>query len=45
MVVGTKFQVKVTISNFWTKLTQKGHFQSEKEKMKISIEFYMFELV
>ena len=31
MIVGTKFQLKLTILNFWTKLTQKSHFQSKKE--------------
>ena len=30
--LGTKFQLKLTILNFWTKLTQKGYFQSKKEK-------------
>ena len=38
--VGIKLQVKLTILNLWTTLTQKLGFQSEKEKtMKISIEF------
>ena len=32
MIVVTKFQVKMTIWNFWTKLTQKAYFQSEKQK-------------
>ena len=26
-----QFQLKLTILNFWTKLTQKGYFQSKKE--------------
>ena len=30
--LGTKFQLKLTILNFWTKLTQKGYFHSKKEK-------------
>ena len=29
--LGTKFQFKLIILNFWTKLTQKGYFQSKKE--------------
>ena len=30
--IGTKFQLKLKILNFWTKLTQKGYFRSKKEK-------------
>ena len=30
--VGIKFQLKLTILNFWSKLTQKGYFQFKKEK-------------
>ena len=30
--VGTKFQVKLIILNFWTKLNQKGYFLSKNEK-------------
>ena len=41
--LGTRFQLKLTILNFWTKLTQKGYLKSKK--MKINIEFYIFELV
>ena len=29
--LNTKFQPKMTSLNFWTKLTQKGYFQSKKE--------------
>ena len=29
--VGAKFQLKLTILNFWTKLTQKEYFQSKKK--------------
>ena len=32
--LGTKFQLKLTILNFWTKLTQKGYSQSKKENKK-----------
>ena len=32
--VGTKFQFKLIILNFWTKLTQKGYFRSKKELKK-----------
>ena len=42
-IVGTKFHLKLIILNFWTKLTQKGYFQS-KEYSEIRIEFYIFEL-
>ena len=29
--LGPKLQLKLTILNFWTKLTHKGYFQSKKE--------------
>ena len=32
--LGTKYQLKLTILNSWTKLTQKGYFHSKKEKKK-----------
>ena len=41
----TKFQLKVTIFNFWTEINQKGYFRSEENKIKIIIEFYGLELV
>ena len=31
-IVGTKFQIKLTISKFWIKLTQKSYFRSKKVK-------------
>ena len=40
-----KFQLKLTISNFWTKLTQKGISNLRKNKIKITIELYLSELV
>ena len=45
--ISTKFQLILTILNFWTKLTQKGYLQPKKvkQKTKITIEFYIFELV
>ena len=43
--VGTKFQSQLTIFTFWTKFAQKGYFQSKTEKLNITIEFCMFELV
>ena len=30
--LGTKFQLKLIILNFWTKVTQKRYFQCKKEK-------------
>ena len=42
--LGTKFPLKLTILNFWTKFTQKGHFQSKMEKLNITIEFSILEL-
>ena len=32
LIVGTKFQLELKILNFWTKLTQKGHFCSKTNK-------------
>ena len=43
MSVGTKFQLKQTILIFWTKYAQQGH--SNTEKVNITIEFSMFELI
>ena len=43
--LGTNFQFKLTILNFWTKLTKKSISNLENSKMKITIEFYIFELV
>ena len=37
-----KFQLKLTILIFWTKFTQKVYFQSKKEKVNITIDFYTF---
>ena len=41
--VGTKFRLKMSLLNFWVKLTQKGYFWTKK--MKIIIEFYIFKLI
>ena len=44
--LGAKFRVKLTILNFWTKLAQKGYyFRSKTEKVNITIEFCIVELV
>ena len=43
--LGTKFQVKLTILIFWTKFEQKEYIQSKTEKVNITIEFSIFELV
>ena len=32
IVLGNKFQLKLTILNFWTKLTQKGYFLFKRVK-------------
>ena len=45
MSLGTKYQLKLTILTFAAKLAQKEYFKSEKEKMKIITEFYIFDLV
>ena len=44
MNLGSKCQFKLTILNFGAKLPQKEYFKSEKEKMKIITEFYIFDL-
>ena len=41
----TKFQLQLIILTFWTKFAQKGYFRSKTEKVNITIEFCMFELV
>ena len=41
-----KFQLKLTIFNFWTKSIQKRYFQTKKEKKKkITNKLYIFELI
>ena len=42
--LGTKFQLKLTILNFWTKLTQNRYFHSKKEKKMKIIKFYISEI-
>ena len=42
---GTKFPPKLTILNFWTKFTKDGYFKSKTEKVNITTEFSIFELV
>ena len=41
----TKFQLKLTIVIFLARFAQKGCFPSKAKKVKITIEFYIFELV
>ena len=36
-ILGTKFQLKLTILSIWTRLTRKGYFKSKKKKIKIAI--------
>ena len=43
--LGTKFQLKLTTLYAWTKLTQKGHFSSKKEKTENHHKFDIFNLV
>ena len=42
-VLGTKFRIKMTLLNFWIKLTQKRYFRTKN--MKITIEFYIVKLI
>ena len=41
----TKFQLKVAILTFWTKLAQKSCFQSKTEKVNTAIQFCILYLV
>ena len=43
--LSTKFQVKLTVLIFWTKFALKSYFWSKTEKMNITIESSIFELV
>ena len=43
--LGTKFQLKLTILIFWTKLAQKVYFRFKTEKVNTTFEFWIFELV
>ena len=42
---GNKFQLKLTILISWTKFGQNEEFQSETNKVNITITFYIFKLV
>ena len=44
-IVGTKFQLKLKILILLTKFAQKRYFWSKTEKVNITIEFCIFELV
>ena len=41
----SKVQLKLTILNFLAKLTQQEYIQSRNKKLKIPIEFCIFELI
>ena len=43
--LGSKFQLKLATLIFQTKFAQKGYFRSKTEKVNITIEFYIFDLV
>ena len=43
--LGTKFHLKQTILIFWNRFAEKGYFQSKTEKVNITVEFSIFELV
>ena len=42
--LSTKFQLKLENLIFWTKFSQKEYFQSQMEKKRITMEFWIFEL-
>ena len=39
--VGTKFRLKMTLLNFWIKLTQKGYFQTKIKSKLLSNSTYL----
>ena len=43
LIVGIKFRLKLTYLIFWTKVIQKGYFQSKTEKVNTTTEFWIFE--
>ena len=43
--LGTEFRFKLSISIFWTNFAEKGSFQSKTDKLNITIEFCIVELV
>ena len=43
--LGAKFQPRLRILIFWTKCGLKSYFKSKTEKVNITIEFCIFELV
>ena len=45
IILGTKFQLKLTILMFWTKFAEKGCFPSKNKKLNTTIDFWIFELV
>ena len=45
IILRTKFQFKLTILVFWTKLGQKGYFASKSEKINTIIQFCIFKSV
>ena len=45
MSLGSKFQLQQTILIFWNNFPKQGYFQTKTEKMNITTEFFMFELV
>ena len=45
ITLSTKFQFKLIISIFWTKFAQKGCSRSKTERVNITIEFNIFELL
>ena len=45
MILGNKFQLKLTILTFWAVIAQKGFFQSKTKKVNTTIEFCILELV
>ena len=45
MIVGSKFQLQQTILIYGTNFSKKGNFRSKIEKINITIEFFIFELI
>ena len=45
MIIGSKFLLQEIILIFWSKFRKKGFFLSQAEKINITTEFLIFELV
>ena len=45
IILCTEFQLKLTILTFWAKFAQEGYFLPKTEKVNITTEWCVFELI